>query len=423
MLPVPDVDARRHGSTMNAHALAGWLVMAVLLLAAAASIAVAATGGGDRLLAVSIGDSVAFDADPGIRAALESTGGIRVDTRSFGGVGLLRPGFDGYLAEALRDGPDVVVVMLGGWDLGEILADPDAYGRRLDQVADRMLDRGATVIWLGMPPTPPSEGIEEARGVANGQFEALAGEFPASVEVQRALQDLYREELSEDDKRVRAVVPLHGANLFPDEIPGFADTILEYMACLTDLGHALMRGVAMSLALQRSYFRDRYMADPLTLFRIFHYPPSEPVNSLADDEQWGVGEHTDYGVLTILRQDDVAGLQVKTQSRWIDAPPVANSFVCNIGDMLDRLTRGLYRSTPHRVRNTSGRGRLSFPFFFDPGFDARVEPMDLSGALLPEDDEAERWDQASVHDFEGTYGDYVLSKVSKVFPKLRESVE
>jgi hypothetical protein len=49
--------------------------------------------------------------------------------------------------------------------------------------------------------------------------------------------------------------------------------------------------------------------------------------------------------------------------------------------------------------------------------------MDLSGALLPEDDEAERWDQASVHDFEGTYGDYVLSKVSKVFPKLRESVE
>lgn len=175
MLPVPDVDARRHGSTMNAHALAGWLVMAVLLLAAAASIAVAATGGGDRLLAVSIGDSVAFDADPGIRAALESTGGIRVDTRSFGGVGLLRPGFDGYLSDALRAGPDVVVVMLGGWDLGEILADPDAYGRRLDQVADRMLDRGATVIWLGMPPTPPSEGIEEARDVANGQFEALAG--------------------------------------------------------------------------------------------------------------------------------------------------------------------------------------------------------------------------------------------------------
>ncbi len=56
-------------------------------------------------------------------------------------------------------------------------------------------------------------------------------------------------------------------------------------------------------------------------------------------------------------------------------------------DLDVELTRGLYRSTPHRVRNTSGRGRLSFPFFFDPGFDARVAPMDLSGALRPEDDE------------------------------------
>lgn len=257
---------------------------------------------------------------------------------------------------------------------------------------------------------------------------AWRGYFPVGGKLTSGKPDLkeglyFGAELGQDDARVRAGVALHGANLFPDEIPGFGDTILEYMACLTDLGHALMRGVAMSLALQPSYFRDRYMTDALTLFRIFHYPPSEPVNPLANDEPWGVGEHTDYGVLTILRQDDVAGLQVKTQSRWIDASPVANSFVCNIGDMLDRLTRGLYRSTPHRVRNTSGRGRLSFPFFFDPGFDARVESMDLSGAVPPEDDGSERWDQASVHDFEGTYGDSVLSKVSKVFPKLRESVE
>ena len=69
----------------------------------------------------------------------------------------------------------------------------------------------------------------------------------------------------------------------------------------------------------------------------------------------------DYGVLTILKQDDVGGFQVKMRSQWIDAPPVPNSFVCNIGDMLDRLTRGLYRSTPHGVQSVSGRSRLSFP--------------------------------------------------------------
>jgi len=54
-----------------------------------------------------------------------------------------------------------------------------------------------------------------------------------------------------------------------------------------------------------------------------------------------VGEHTDYGLLTILKQDDLGGLQVKTKSGWIDPPPIANSFVCNIGDMLDRLTKKL----------------------------------------------------------------------------------
>ena len=254
---------------------------------------------------------------------------------------------------------------------------------------------------------------------------AWRGYFPVGGELTSGKPDLkeglyFGAELGEDDARVRAGIPLHGANLFPAQVPGFRDTILEYMASLTELGHTLMRGVAMSLALDPGYFRDRYMADPLTLFRIFHYPPADHPE---DEPQWGVGEHTDYGVLTILRQDDVAGLQVRTQSRWIDAPPLSNSFVCNIGDMLERLTRGLYRSTPHRVQNLSGRGRLSFPFFFDPGFEARVEPIDLGGLPPLEDAQAERWDHASVHDFDGTYGDYVLSKVSKVFPELRRSVE
>ena len=255
---------------------------------------------------------------------------------------------------------------------------------------------------------------------------AWRGYFPVGGELTSGRPDLkeglyFGAELGDDDRRVRAGVPLHGANLFPSGLPGFRDTILEYMAALTDLGHALMRGIAMSLALEPDYFRAGYMADPLTLFRIFHYPPAPPVP--AREQQWGVGEHTDYGVLTILRQDDVGGLQVSTEYRWIDARLVANSFVCNIGDMLDRLTRGLYRSTPHRVLNVSGRGRLSFPFFFDPGFDAHVRPIDLSGVTLPANDADKRWDHASVHDFEGTYGDYVLGKVSKVFPALRHSVE
>lgn len=201
-----------------------------------------------------------------------------------------------------------------------------------------------------------------------------------------------------------AGTPLHGANLFPASLPEFRAVVLEYLEALTRVGHTLMRGMALSLGLPADWFHERYTADPLILFRIFHYPPQAH-----QDELWGVGEHTDYGVLTILLQDDAG---------WLDAPPVPGSFVCNLGDMLDRMTGGFYRSTPHRVRNVSGRSRLSFPFFFDPNFAARIAPIDPSAVVLEHD----RWDGASVHEFTGTYGDYVLGKVAKVFPELGRGV-
>ena len=248
---------------------------------------------------------------------------------------------------------------------------------------------------------------------------AWRGYFPVGGELTSGQPDLkegvyFGAELSEDHPMVETGVPLHGANLFPSNIPGFRETVLEYIEAMTRLGHALMRGIAMSLGLDESYFAERYTGDPLALFRIFNYPAND------SNEGWGVGEHTDYGLLTILKQDESGGLQVKSQSQWIEAYPIPGSFVCNIGDMLDRLTGGLYRSTPHRVRNLSGRDRLSFPFFFDPNFNAAVEPLPLDHIRI--DDQDQRWDRASIHEFSGTYGDYLLGKVSKVFPQLRGEV-
>jgi isopenicillin N synthase-like dioxygenase len=223
-------------------------------------------------------------------------------------------------------------------------------------------------------------------------------------------------ELPAEDPLVQAGTPLHGPNLFPAEPPGFRATVLDYIEALTRLGHSLMAGLALSLGLKEAYFAERYTREPLTLFRIFNYPPP------SDPTLWGVGEHTDYGLLTILLQDDAGGLEVRSRSRWVSAPPIPNSFVCNIGDMLDRMTRGLYRSTPHRVRNPAPRDRLSFPFFFDPNFFARVQPIELPAEDIPPDDQAERWDRTSVHTFQGTYGDYLLGKVGKVFPQLRQEM-
>ena len=223
-------------------------------------------------------------------------------------------------------------------------------------------------------------------------------------------------EMPADHPLVKAATPLHGPNLFPAEVPELRDAVLEYMTALTSLAHRLMTGLALGLGLDESYFQNNLTGDPLTLFRIFSYPPP------SDQALWGVGEHTDYGLLTILLQDDSGGLEVRSRSHWVAAPPVPDSFVCNIGDMLDRLTRGVFRSTPHRVRNPAPRARVSFPFFFDPGFFARVRPIDLPAEQIPEDDKATRWDGASVHTFQGTYGDYLLNKVGKVFPQLQQSV-
>ncbi len=218
-------------------------------------------------------------------------------------------------------------------------------------------------------------------------------------------------ELSAGHPKVAAGLPLHGANLFPP-LDGFRETILEYVDRLTDVGHALMSGIALSLNLPSDFFRQQLTADPILLFRIFHYPP---LTTTATD-LWSVGEHTDYGLLTILKQDQTGGLQVKSQGQWIEAAPIPDSFVCNIGDILDRMTGGLYRSTPHRVRNRGERGRLSFPFFFDPGWAAEIKPIlsDSTKTAMPE----ERWDGANLADLSGTYGDYLIGKVAKVFPGL-----
>lgn len=253
---------------------------------------------------------------------------------------------------------------------------------------------------------------------------AWRGYFPVGNELTSGKPDqkegiYFGSELPVNHPQVRAAVPLHGPNLFPD-IAGFREIVLEYLAALTQLGHALMAGMALGLGLDQNYLRQRYTQDPLILFRIFNYPAPKCVEQAQN--VWGVGEHTDYGLLTILRQDDVGGLQVKSRSRWVDAPPIPGTFICNIGDMLDRLTSGLYRSTPHRVRNTSQRDRLSFPFFFDPNFDALIQPIEgLCNASFT-DDAATRWDQSSVHDLSGTYGEYLLKKVAKVFPELEKNV-
>lgn len=204
-------------------------------------------------------------------------------------------------------------------------------------------------------------------------------------------------ELRPNDPRVRDGVPLHGANLFPADPPGLKPAVLDYLDGATRLGRQILRAMALGLGHHEHWFDDTICQDPVVLFRIFHYP--SPDADEPDTGPWGVAEHTDYGLLTLLHQDASGGLEVHGRDGWREVAPEPGALVCNLGDMLERISGGRYRSTPHRVHppaaTTAPTGRISAPLFLDPSWDATVPGIG------------------------GTYGDYLTAKVAKVFPALR----
>lgn len=230
--------------------------------------------------------------------------------------------------------------------------------------------------------------------------------------------------------------PLHGRNIYPKHTLGIdmKSTVDSYMMHMERLGHAILNALVASLGLNpvTSKLSLAFKHDPTILFRIFNYPPHQ-------DEQfpnsYGVGKHSDYGFITILYQDGSGGLEVElANSTWVDAAPVKNSFVINLGDSLEHATGGLIRATPHRVkpRIDANSGRISMPFFFDPAFDSYMSSvyMELSEELKQlaienrqHGNKKRRWDNLDLRQYEGTtYGEYLMMKVSQVFPQLAGEV-
>jgi isopenicillin N synthase-like dioxygenase len=172
-----------------------------------------------------------------------------------------------------------------------------------------------------------------------------------------------------DDPLVSEGKTLIGLNQWPENELAWRRILERYYLEIFELGQKILEAFALTLKLPTNFFRERYKS-PLVRARLLHYPPHEPTHA---DEQFGAAEHTDYGAITILWQDEVGGLQVKNRSgQWIEAVPITNTFVINIGDMLERWSNHLFVSTPHRVMNRSGRERYSIPVFYDPDYDAII---------------------------------------------------
>jgi isopenicillin N synthase-like dioxygenase len=174
-------------------------------------------------------------------------------------------------------------------------------------------------------------------------------------------------ELAPDDPELLAGVPFRGVNHWPD-LPGWRETVQAYYDACQRLQLDIHRGFSLDLGLDEDFFADK-MDRPISTLRMLHYPAGQP----SEPGEVGAGTHTDYGNLTILATDGVAGLQVQRRDGvWLDAPHIDGTFVCNIGDCLMRWTNDIYVSTPHRVLRPQAE-RYSVAFFADPNPDARVE--------------------------------------------------
>jgi isopenicillin N synthase-like dioxygenase len=181
-------------------------------------------------------------------------------------------------------------------------------------------------------------------------------------------------ELPANHSGTAALQSFRGPNLWP-ALPGWRESMLEFLDTCWVIGRLIHRGFCLDLGLPENFFEDKLDA-PLAGLRLLHYPASDGRTATG---QLGAGEHTDYGNLTLLVSNGVAGLQLRNRTGiWLDAPAVPGTFICNIGDFLMRWTNDIYVSTPHRVLPPQ-QERYSVAFFLNPNPDARVEPIEAFG--------------------------------------------
>lgn len=181
-------------------------------------------------------------------------------------------------------------------------------------------------------------------------------------------------ELDENHPDRRDGIPLCGANLWPDVLPAFRQSVLDYAAAINAVGDRLLEAIAASLGADAGFFKP-YYKQPLLRGQLIRYP-----QTTGDKDQFGVAPHTDFGCITLLLQE-TAGLEVLVKEQWIAAPPMDGTLVINIGDLLERWSNNRLPSTRHRVRNETGEARYSIAMFHDPSARAMISPLDLDTTL------------------------------------------
>lgn len=145
-------------------------------------------------------------------------------------------------------------------------------------------------------------------------------------------------------------------------LPEFKAASLNYWRACLDLSRRLIRIFALALDLPETYFDDKVTHPGADSAYVYYLPSTQ---NKKDSNSVGIGSHTDILSFTLLWQDMVGGLQILNSSgEWLKAKPIKDTFVVNIGDFLMHITNDRFKSTVHRVYNSSGVERVSMPFFF-----------------------------------------------------------
>jgi isopenicillin N synthase-like dioxygenase len=163
-------------------------------------------------------------------------------------------------------------------------------------------------------------------------------------------------------------------NIWPKEIPEFKETMLNLYQALDNLGKQLLQSIAIFLGLDQFYFDDKVNIGN-SILRPIHYPAIESAGNSVRSAQ-----HEDINVITLLVGSQQPGLEVLSkQGNWIPVTSKTGVIVCNIGDMLQRLTNNKLKSTTHRVINPSGdwakKLRYSIPFFLHFNSDFLIKTL------------------------------------------------
>lgn len=202
-----------------------------------------------------------------------------------------------------------------------------------------------------------------------------------------------------------------GQNRWPDALPGFRESMLDYLAECERVAFQVLERLCISLDLPGGTLSP-FFGDHTSFLRLNHYPPcaeAAPASAetMPESGHLGVHHHTDAGALTVVEQSEVPGLQIERGGKWHTVPSVDGSLVVHLADMLQVWSNDRYTSPLHRVILSPGEDRYSAPYFFNPAYDCDCRPLEaLVGPASPARYRPVNWGEFRRARATGDYADF-----------------